>query len=695
MNFDIKIRPAQVTVSEQKNFITASLKTWPLFHNGVAAGLSISREAQEISASWIVFNRPSELSDGHAGFLLGLGLNGHLKAIATWHAFNYLTSKHSMTSIGLLLGLSASFLGTMDPMVTKLLSVHILALLPPGSNELNLSDTTQAAGVVGIGLLHFSTGNRRMSEIMLAEIACEDSSAEKFRDESYRLSAGLALGMINAGQGTQRSSTRDNTLVPTLIGCIKGNTRERHDLDLKMAGAIVALGLVYLRTNNEYIAGTLVVPDTRHELEGIRPDLFLIRTLARGLIMWDSVEPTSSYIAQLLPRSLRSLANLNHVMQHDSRDLVLFNIIVGACLSIGMKFAGSQETGPRDFVLTYMDKFIKICNFEERGVDHKANRIAVRTLLGVLCFASTMIMAGSGDLQVLRRLRRLHYRLESDTWYGNYMATEMSIGLLFMGGGHKSLTCSNLSICSFVAAFYPILPNTTEDNRSHLQALRHLWVLGAESRCLVPRSTVSGGACLAPIRIEYNSRAREAQVLMAPCLLPPLEAIRSISIDEAEFWPVRLALRDSTRHFNAFKKNQSIYVTRRTKPMQKDFLVDVTVNGESDEANPTSGISRDIQAVLGPSFAGLETMMSQAVQKDDARLWEILSDRAILRNLVRNQGQTGLQSVSLLLSYWQATYSGPLSGLFRGGAERSIDEPFIQQLQLDLWQNKHMEVEFT
>lgn len=129
--------------------------------------------------------------------------------------------------------------------------------------------------------------------------------------------------------------------------------------------------------------------------------------------------------------------------------------------------------------------------------------------------------------------------------------------------------------------------------------------------------------------------------------------------------------------------------------MQKDFLVDVTVNGESDEANPTSGISRDIQAVLGPSFAGLETMMSQAVQKDDARLWEILSDRAILRNLVRNQGQTGLQSVSLLLSYWQATNSGPLSGLFSGGAERSIDEPFIQQLQLDLWQNKHMEVEFT
>lgn len=40
----------------------------------------------------------------HAGFLLALGLNGHLKNLAFNSTFNYLEKLHEMTSVGILLG---------------------------------------------------------------------------------------------------------------------------------------------------------------------------------------------------------------------------------------------------------------------------------------------------------------------------------------------------------------------------------------------------------------------------------------------------------------------------------------------------------------------------------------------------------------------------------------------------------------
>lgn len=50
---------------------------------------------------------------------------------------------HEMTSIGLLLGVSSAKLGTMDMSITRLLSIHIPALLPPTSTELDVPHNVQ------------------------------------------------------------------------------------------------------------------------------------------------------------------------------------------------------------------------------------------------------------------------------------------------------------------------------------------------------------------------------------------------------------------------------------------------------------------------------------------------------------------------------------------------------------------------
>ena len=73
-------------------------------------------------------------SDGHIKVLLILGLNGHLSKLGKLESFDYLMKNSEPISIGLLLGVSDSRLGSMDVFVTKKLGTQLEALLPPNSH---------------------------------------------------------------------------------------------------------------------------------------------------------------------------------------------------------------------------------------------------------------------------------------------------------------------------------------------------------------------------------------------------------------------------------------------------------------------------------------------------------------------------------------------------------------------------------
>ncbi|KAK5003107.1 Anaphase-promoting complex subunit 1, partial [Cryomyces antarcticus] len=278
------MKPMDNTVSADRSHFTEEKFCWAFFNAGVSAGLSISRHAEGIDTSWILFNKPAEPRNRHAGLLLALGLNGHLRSIAKWVAFKYLTPKHTMTSIGLLLGMSASYLGTMDTLVTRLLSVHVTRLLPPGAAELNLTPSTQTAGLMGIGLLYYNTQHRRMSEVMLSEIEHVDidasfESVDTLRDESYRLAAGFALGFINLGKGKDLRGLHDMRLVERLLSvAIRPKAvNVVHILEQATAGAIIAIALIFLKTNDEALARKIATPLFLPEFDHIRPDMCLLR----------------------------------------------------------------------------------------------------------------------------------------------------------------------------------------------------------------------------------------------------------------------------------------------------------------------------------------------------------------------------------------------------------------------------------
>lgn len=109
-----------------------------------------------------------------------------------------------------------------------MLSVHIEALLPPTSMELDIQQNLQVGALLGIGLVYEGTGHRHMTEILLAEIGRPpgpemENSVDR---ESYALAAGLALGLVTLQKGGKQSDIADLNVPDTLhYYMVGGNKR--------------------------------------------------------------------------------------------------------------------------------------------------------------------------------------------------------------------------------------------------------------------------------------------------------------------------------------------------------------------------------------------------------------------------------------------------------------------------------------
>lgn len=56
----------------------------------------------KVDSAWIAYNKPKspELANEYAGFLMALGLNGHLTKLATLNIHDYLTKVHTHAQKG-------------------------------------------------------------------------------------------------------------------------------------------------------------------------------------------------------------------------------------------------------------------------------------------------------------------------------------------------------------------------------------------------------------------------------------------------------------------------------------------------------------------------------------------------------------------------------------------------------------------
>ena len=692
-NLSCVMKPEGNTVGVDKSAFTEEKVCWAFFHAGVAAGLGISRNAKGIDTSWILYNKgdtkgSNDLNNRHAGFLLALGLNGHLKSVAKWVAFKYLTPKHTMTSIGLLLGLAASYMGTMDSLITRLLSVHVTRMLPPGAAELNLSPLTQTTGIMGIGLLYCNTQHRRMSEIMVSEIEHIDTEIEEepLRNEGYRLAAGFALGFINLGKGSDLKGLHDMRLTERLLVLAAGSKKVSlvHVFDKATAAAVVAIALIFMKSENQVLARKVDVPDSVLQFDYVRPDIFLLRTLARHLIMWSKIEPSHDWIKANLPAAYRERFTLQTVKTLTSEDLPFYNIITGLCFSVALRAAGSASIEARDLILFYLHEMMRICQIEANTFDKKLTRNTVRNCQDLLALSAAVIMAGTGDLQTFRRLRSMHGRDDKETPYGSHLAAHLAIGALFLGGGTFTFGTSNIAIASLLVAFYPIFPSSVQDNKSHLQAFRHFWVLAAEARCLVTKDIDTNQPV--PIPITITLRNGEQSQRQTPCLLPELEYIKTVRTNSPEYWNVVLDMENNPTHIASFKATQTVYVRRRPAhdASASAFATTLQALNDVDGTAPQSlewlfelpafaGLTKAERALVLPPDRGGSSVVHAGTEET------VVDARLVLENATLDSGkQDRLLGLKLLFEWAdQATNEG--------GDMQWIRREVVERLKARVW----------
>ncbi|XP_017493946.1 PREDICTED: anaphase-promoting complex subunit 1-like, partial [Rhagoletis zephyria] len=594
------------TIEMQQIELPPNMSLWPSFHNGVAAGLKISPQARDVDSTWIVYNKPKgqeDVSTEHAGFLMALGLNGHLKTLSFMSIYEYLVKCDEMTSVGLLLGISATHRGGMDNTTTKLLSLHVEALLPTTALELDIPQNIQVASLMGIGLLYQGSAKRHIAEVLLQEVGRPpgpemENSIER---ESYALTAGLALGLVTLGLGDSPAGLLDLQIPDTLhyymVGGNKrqltGSQKEKYKLpsfqvregdnvniDVTAPGATLALGLMFFNTNNRAVAEWMDPPNTHYLLDLVRPDLLMLRSIARGLILWADIKPDAEWLFGQFPSNFKIDLERPYYwgdkyetsVDYESEAQAWCNVIAGASFCMGLKYAGSENPEAFKTLHKALKTFI---GFQSKHVFEFAGYTTVECCLMVILIAISLVFAGSGDLEILRIIRYLRSRISfrdrcrvnynPNVTFGSQMAIHMSLGLLFLGAGRYTIANTPEAVAALICAFFPKFPNHSNDNRYHLQAFRHLYVLAVEPRLFLPRDIDTKKLCLCQISVLEVGSKELRRLPMAPCMLPPLDNLQKVIVDDANYWPVCFEKeRNWSQLIKALKNSACIDIKKRS-----------------------------------------------------------------------------------------------------------------------------------
>jgi len=607
---------------------------WPEFHNGAAAGFRVIKgDGDILTRTWIVYNKPSEESgsSSYAGVLLALGISGHLPSLRVTDWYQHLLARHDLTSLALMIGIGACNKRSMHPSASKLLCLHVRHFNDVGfsQSDWNVSLPVQAAACVGLGLLYLGSTHRSIAEGMIRELTRRPSPAQDPTGrEGLALAAGLSLGMVCLGSGGMSRTLSDLRVEDRLSKFIVGGKLDNVPLDVALEfqgevetepqlvreattvdigvsapGAIMALGLIYLRTNDASALRWLPIPASRFEIQLVRPFHILLRVFARALIMWDSVVATEDWIAEQLP-TLRPQDGSNSDMFHylfksnssdpspstsdqkepgdtrhpqSSAAKVLTEVramaVCGASLAIGIRFAGTANSRAFDLLLKITRTFSKSPN------------ASLQVCTDTLGIALALTMSGTGNLTCLRELRRLQARSRAKN-YGSQMAVTMAIGLLFLGGGSQSFDQSNETVAALVCAAYPRFPTQPTDNRHHLQALRHLYALAAKPRLLEAREVDTGAPCYVPVNLKLRGRASPLEAV-TPCLLSQAELIESVSVNSPRYWSLDLPIAGD------LNQRRILHVKRKAAYMPYD-----------DDPKGVKGILARSEGRLGSSVVG-------------------------------------------------------------------------------------------
>nr|POE84850.1 anaphase-promoting complex subunit 1 [Quercus suber] len=103
----------------------------------------------------------------------------------------------------------------------------------------------------------------------------------------------------------------------------------------------------------------------------------------------------------------------------------------------------------------------------------------------------------------------------------------------------RTFSTSNSSVAALLITLYPRLPTGPNDNRCHLQAFRHLYVLATEARWIQTVDVDTGLPVYAPLEVttrETELYAETSFCEVTPCLLPERAVLKTIRVCGPRYW---------------------------------------------------------------------------------------------------------------------------------------------------------------
>lgn len=619
------------------NGCAAGLRFLPLVGGGASQiGSNGEWKQPVLSRHWVVYQtRGSHNIPSKGGLLYAAGLLGHLRTLQLTDIYTLLaTSQAPSTSSGqsrardpltlaVILGLSCSFRGTHHEVVFRCLSVHLQSLTPTNA-DLDVSIEVQIGALYGMGLLCQGSGDTFLVDMLLNEMARLPSDEHYKNRRGYSLAAGVSLGLILLGKGRGGDGGIEDRLLKIMNGAPRDTTRVRSDpvaefeslmpdsghfltrallhrvscpvsppctkvlegpqynVSVSGPGAIMALGLMYIKTNDSLMASRLAPPRTIVGAEGIFPEHCHLRSCLAALVMWDNIKPTAEWLYSNISKRVLNVvqrpedAAAANISPPQVRYLAMNcgHMLAGSVLAMGMRFAGSMSAHCRNLILAELNGFVAGKIGSTSVVMNQVQKAtnAFESCIASCAVALGLVMAGTGDSASFRALRRILKK--PNVTYGTHLSVSMAVGLLFLGGGNLTLSNSASSVAALLIAFYPCWPRDFSDNADHLQILRHLYVLAAEGRLLETvdaetnqplslqvrvhvssqqrvqrdddaslQTTSSRSGIWTPLPKDGNGKANDnVQVvqLTTPCLLPELHTIDSIEIRSSEHYPLTI-----------------------------------------------------------------------------------------------------------------------------------------------------------
>ncbi|CAH8478124.1 unnamed protein product [Schistosoma rodhaini] len=311
--------------------------------------------------------------------------------------------------------------------------------------------------------------------------------------------------------------------------------------------------------------------------------------------------------------------------------LAYLNILVGCALAMGLRYAGTSNSNAANTLYSLARSFLNdtwwppsYFTFKSPSQNKQCDSEQIKTSLpkstlvgsAAQCLlALAMILAGSGNLTVLkmvRQLRAIHlFNSKPDTLnsgqsnntasdslyhtvtaaaaraaattqtvstsstgasvsgpvsvasvfgaalgpsYGLQMLLANTVGLLFLGGGRLTLANTPEAAAMLVISFFPLLPTFAGDNWYHLQALRHFYALATIPRRVCAVDVDTGRVVLS----NFEAKLRESDVIVSSedTFVFPSDVLENmawleINHNSDKYWPT--VFYHGTNNWNLFK----------------------------------------------------------------------------------------------------------------------------------------------